>query len=345
VPTLRQSFALRPLEIKHIFDFAIRLLRSGFIPMFLSTAIVQLPLALLTLPITLQLLSMMYEVQAIANRGEAFPDKDFWLSQLDLAVMALMMLFAALAYQVLLTPLGNLVCARLAVCRLVGDECSFADAWQFARKRYWPTQVAVALFLLPLLLAAVILLGLVLLMQWLGNDTGVLSVSLGGMFILTAGMLVMLLFFCIYFPALNGIVQAAEEPEGEGILAQGLHYLRRAASLTRPYFWRMLGFLLFLSFIISQISRALTSSVQLIVSLVQALIAGSSGKDVVQNIVFGTPSTWELGLMLVIASLFGLLFPPYWQCFKTLLYFDLRCRREAFDLERMLDLPGGAVAR
>jgi hypothetical protein len=49
--------------------------------------------------------------------------------------------------------------------------------------------------------------------------------------------------------------------------------------------------------------------------------------------------------MLVVATLFGLMFPPYWQCFKTLLYFDLRCRKEAFDLKRQLGLPGGRVAR
>jgi hypothetical protein len=345
VSSLRQTFALRPLDIKHVFDFPIRLLRSGFAPMFLSTAMVQLPLALLTMPLMMQLMGLAYEMQAMSNEGNSkFFSGSFWEDKLDLAVFAFIMLFVALAYQVLVTPLGNLICARLAVCRLLGRECSFSEAWAYARRRYWPTQVAIALFLLPLLLLSLAVLAFVLLAQLSGDDNGILAAAGGGVLLITLGSCATAFFFCTYFPALNGIVQASEEPEGSGVLAQGLWCLRRAQGLTSGHFWRMLGYLMMLAVIINYITRGLTESLQWLLALVSALASGHADKFVT-NLATGMPSTWEMGLILVAASIFGLLFPPYWQCFKTLLYYDLRCRKEAFDLEHQLGLPGGEIAQ
>jgi hypothetical protein len=340
VSSLRQSFALRPLEIKHIFDFAIRLLRSGFSQMFLATAMVQLPLALLTMPLLLRIMRLATDIEAMANEGSAeFLSSMFWAEQVDLAVFAFIMLFVAMAYQVLITPLGNLICARLAACRLLGVECSFGAAWDYAKRHYWPTQVAIAIFLLPLLLLSLLVLVVVLVAQATGSDTGVLAASGFGILFISLGGAATMLYFCSYFPAINGIIQASEEPEGQGILARGLWCLRRAAELTKGHFWRMLGMLLFLSIIINYISQGMSESVRLLTTLVAGMLRNDSANKVIENFVTGTPESWELGVVLMISSLFALFFPPFWQCYKTLLYYDLRCRKEAFDLKRQLGLP------
>jgi hypothetical protein len=342
VPEPQPSFAFRPLELKHIFDFAIRLLRSGFAPMFMSMAMVQLPLQLLTMPLVLRALTTLYDLQAKQQTTGQFPfDAAYWSKNLDLAMYGLVMGVVALAYQLLVTPLGTLTCARLAATRLLGTPCTFGEALAHARQRYWPTQVALAIYLLPLMALAVLVLVFVLIFQRSGNDSGVAVAAIAGVVLIAAGSFVMELLFCRLFMALNGIIQAAEAPQGEGILAQGLWLLRRSYELTANHFWRMVGMLLLLSFVVSYISNGMTQMLRYIFAIAEVLSRGTDTKEIYNALT--NPSAWQLGSVLLISGLVALIFPPFWQCYKTLLYFDLRARREAFDLLHLLNLPGGQL--
>jgi hypothetical protein len=257
----------------------------------------------------------------------------------DLGLYAFVMIIGALAYQLLVTPLGSLVCARLAATRLLGEPCTFAEAFAHARKRYWPTQVALALFLLPLLGLAVLVLVFVLVFQQAGNQTAVGVAAVAGVALISLAAFVMQLLFCRLFMALNGVVQAVEAPEGSGMLQQGLWYLRRGYELTAGHFWRMLGFLLLASVVVYVITNGMMQGIRLLVTLVRLTSIGDNAKQIYNAL--ATPTTWELGMSMMLGGLISLIFPPFWQCLKTLLYFDMRCRKEGFDLLRMLSLPGG----
>ena len=335
------AFALRPLEIKHLFDFSIRLLRSGFVPMFMALAMVQLPLVLLNLPFWLQFMTMMFDFQSRFNTTAQLPDAAFWNKYVDLGLYALIMVFVALAYQLLVTPLGSLACARLATTGLLGQTCTFGEALAHARKRYWPTQVALALFLLPLLALALIVLAVVLVLKQAGNNDGVGVAAVLGIMLISLGGFAMVLLFCRLFMALNGVIQAAEVPEGQGILQQGLWLLRRSYELTAGNFWKMLGMLLMLQVILNFVINGMTQGIRYILLFIRLATGGNDPKLVYNAL--ANPTSWELGFTLLLGSLIGLLFAPLWQCFKTLLYFDMRCRKEAFDLLHVLELPGGEL--
>ncbi|MCH7472277.1 hypothetical protein IIA79_04925 [bacterium] len=328
------QFALRPLELKQFFDFAIRLYRSNFAPMFLSMAMVQLPLSLISVPFIMRITQMQEQMNAATMTGED-PFSSLY-EFADLAVWMIVMTFGGLAYQLLVMPLGNITCAKLATEALFGRRLSFSQAFTYCLKRYWPTQVALATFMLPLLILSVVLLAIVLLTVWTGNDTSVLISSTISIFLIATGMNATLLLWFRFFPALSGVTQAAEQPEGVGIFAQGLWYLRRSYGLTSGNYFRLFGLLALMSIAVGAITNGINQSTNFIMVIVQALLAGEGAGEVVTSLMFDQPDPPVVGMLIVISSLFALLFPPIWQCYKVLLYFDLRCRKEAFDLKHLL---------
>ncbi len=330
------QFVLRPLEIKHIYDFAIRLYRARFAPMFLSMAVVQLPLSLVWISITTVLIRFQQDLLAAEGKGES-ANMEWFYSQADQALWVGVLLIFAMAYMLLVWPLGNLTCARLASTTLLGDEESLGDAFRFALRRYWPTQVALATFMLPLLALAVLILLIVVLVMATGSDVGVGATAILGIFLIFAGLFATWLLAFRFFPALMGVMQCAEEPEGSGIFAQGMWYLKRAYALTQGYFMRVLGLSLLLYFATYLIQRGVTESVQLLYILVQALSAGEASPDsLFSQLTASQTDVMYMAVVIGTSSIVSLLFPALVVCFQTLLYYDLRCRTEGFDLLFML---------
>jgi hypothetical protein len=169
-----------------------------------------------------------------------------------------------------------------------------------------------------------------------GSEVGILTSSLLGINLIMLAMLATLLFFPRFFMAVNGIIQTGEEPEGEGILAQGLWYLKRSYGLSQGLYFRLLGLLLLMFFAVYFITQGISDSAQLIILLVQGLMSGgSSGSEILSAL--QTQDPLAVGLGMAITTVFTLLIVPVWQCLKVLLYYDLRCRKEAYDLLMLLD--------
>jgi hypothetical protein len=337
------QFVLRPLEIKHIYDFAIRLYRARFAPMFLSMALVQLPMSLVSISMTLILIRFQQETIAAQNKGET-PGMDWLYGQADQLIWVAVLVVFVMAYLLLVFPLGNLTCARLASTTLLGEEESLAEAFRYARRRYWPTQVALATFVLPLLALAVLILLIVVLAMAAGSDIGVGATAVIGIFLIMMGMLATWVLSFRFFPALMGVMQCAEEPEGYGIFAQGLWYLKRSYSLTQGYFMRILGLSILLYFAAGFIQRGVTDSVQIVYELVKAISTGEASADKLLAQVSSSQSdVTYLAVVVGTASIVSLLFPALMVCFQTLLYYDLRCRKEGFDLLQMLRGQGTAA--
>lgn len=330
-----QTIAIRPLEIKHIFDFAIRLYRANFSSMFLAMAAVQLPLSLLSLPLALKSIEIIYEIQELDLSGR-LPDTPWILDKIDQSLPVLLLAALVPIYQLFVMPLGNLTCARLATQAALGSPVSLGDALRFAMRRYWPTQVALALYLLPLLTLSVVILVFVLASQAAGSATGVLSFSLLGLSLISLGLFAMLLFYPRFFAALSGIVQSREDPEGSGILAQGLWYLKRAYALSEGYYMRLVGLLLLMHFAVAFITQGISQTTNLVMTLINSIV---SGGNITEE--FLDPAHQQdmlaIGLTMMITIVVALILVPIWQCLKVMLYIDLRCRKEAFDLHLLLD--------
>jgi hypothetical protein len=329
------TIAVRPLEIKHLYDFAIRLYRANFNSMFLAMAAVQLPLSLLSMPLALKSIEIINELNTLQVSGR-LPDQIWILDKLDESLPVLILAMLVPVYQLFVMPLGNLTCARLAMQAALESPVSLLEALRFARRRYWPTQVALAVYLLPLLLLSVLILVMVLASQAAGSETGVLSFALMGLFLISLGSLGMLLIYPRFFGALSGIIQCREEPEGTGILAQGLWYLKRAYALSEGYYMRLLGLLLLMHFAVSFITQGISEASNFILWLIDSAVSGGNLAEEIFD-----PARQQdvmvIGLSMMFTMVVTLVIVPVWQCLKTLLYIDLRCRKEALDLHLLLD--------
>ena len=251
--TNKNIFALRPLELKHFFEFAIRIYCFNFVPLFLCMAIVQLPISLLTLPLIVSIVEIQTSIMQMDQTGN-LPGQDFFLEHLELGIWAAAMMLFSLAYQLLVLPLGNLACCRMANQAIFGHRLSLLEAFRFAKTRYWPTQVALATFFLPLLVLSLLLLLPVLAFSMAGDETGIFSSAMFALVLIFGGGGATFLLWFRFFPALVGAIQCNEEPQGEGIFAQGLWYLQRAYGLSGGYYLRLFGLLYLLWIIVSFIN-------------------------------------------------------------------------------------------
>jgi hypothetical protein len=341
--------ALRPLELKQLFDFALRLYRLNFVPILLLTLLLHAPLAAISTVVSFHLIELAQGLQEAANTP-AFDDPleffaqqnpEGWLLLGGLTVLALI-------YQLLVLPLVQVAASRLATCTLYGTRCTAAEAIAYARARYWGTQVALATFFLPLVLLAVLVL-LPVLLLWsgtgaTGDPAGVLASAFGGLFFIFLGGFATWLMYFRYFPALSGALQAGEPaPPLSGAGPQGLWYLKRAYALTERYFWRMLGLLVLFFFVTGFIQRGVQESINLIVWLIWLPFHWPQGEDAWIAVMESSSDPTVTAITLVVASLFALLLPGLQTCLQVLLYQDLRFRREGLDLQLVLEQEEAAA--
>jgi hypothetical protein len=336
-----QTIFRRPLDIKLIFDYTIRLYRRNFIPMLLAMAIVQLPLVLILMPFNMKALALITEMEQMPVIGEDFSTEWMW-QQFDILLPYLLLAAIAPIYQVLVLPLGNLACAWLARESAHDRSGTIGDALRFAASRYWPTQVALATFLLPLLGLSVVVLLIVLLFSALGMNTAVMISAVIAMIVIQLGALVTWILAPRFIFALNGIIQTAETPSQRSVFRQGMYYLRRAWELTRgnQVYFRLVGYLLLMSVATNMVNQGVSETINTIGSF----IAASREHTSIDDQFWASMNTTDLtsaGIAIVFAALVSLVIVPVWQNFKLVLYYDRRCRHEGYDLLQLVRLAPG----
>jgi hypothetical protein len=304
-------------------------------PMLLSMAIVQLPLTLLSLPFIMAMLGMADQINQMSVTGNLNFDT-FLLEHLDALVWGAVAMFGALAYQVMVMPLGNLACAKLASQALLNEPITFQEALRFALSQYWPTQVAIAVFLLPLLGLSVLALLFVLIANSANDPTGVAIAAGLGIIAISLGSAATGLLFFRLFPGINGIIPTMEEVEGETVVQKGMWLLRRSWDLTQGYYSRIFGFLFLLWIAVYMITKGVQDSLSLIAMFITQLGKLESSEQLMNSLT-APQDPLQTGIVLVISGLFTAVITPVWQCFKTLQYVDLRCRKEGLDLYMLLD--------
>jgi hypothetical protein len=327
-------FALRPLEIKQLFDFTIRLYRLNFTALFTTMAIVQIPTTIAGTYVAFVLLQHLDQFEALAETGGS--PFDMLPGMLDSLPLIAGVSLASMVYQLFALPFALLASSRLCIGSLLEQPVTLEQSLSFARQRYWPTQFALALFALPLLLLSLAVLVPVLLAQQAGNDGAVLGFAMFAIsVIMLGGLATMLLYFRLY-PALTGALQALEDPPPGSAYSQGLWYLTRSWQLTAGLFWRELGMLLLLMVAMYYANNTLSQTVDLLVTLGFSIASGLDMEGIVTSISETDPVATLVSI--VVTGMLGLMLPPVAVCYQASLYIDLRCRKEAMDLLRLLDV-------
>jgi hypothetical protein len=345
---------LRPLEIKQLFDFAIRTYRANFVPIVLLTALMQAPMAAAATLFVYHLTNFAEVMQGplgeAADPGKV-PDPLAVLNEnLPTWIIIGTVFTLAAIFQLALLPLIHVAVSRLCACYLTGEECSVREALRFAGERYWSTQVAMATYLLPLLvLALLVLLPVAAIAGGGGDTTAVGMAAFGSLFFIWLAAMGTWLMYYRYFPAISGAVQAMEDPPLpiRGASAEGIWYLKRSFGLTQKYFWRCLGLTFLMSMALGFIQRGLSESVRLLVWLVwlPTHMPKGTGEEQIMAMIQTTSSSTVVAWSLGITSIFMLLTPGLILCYQNLLYFDLRFRKEGLDLELLLDRTGKRLPR
>ncbi|MER7400186.1 hypothetical protein ABT381_32285 [Streptomyces sp. NPDC000151] len=228
--------------------------------------------------------------------------------------------FIAMLGTVIATALITIVVSRA----VLGRSVSAGEAWRDSSRQL--PRLFGLLLLLPLLIAAVITVGLLpgILVAVLGSaPAGVALALLGGLAGLAAGVWLWIRY-CLAAPALM--------LEKQGVITS----MRRSAKLVRGAWWRVLG--------IQLLTVLIVVIVEFIVQIPATIIAFLLGGESAASWMNGNATTgWTflivVGIGAVISSTVTF---PISAGVTALLYMDQRIRREALDLElaRAAGLPG-----
>jgi hypothetical protein len=284
---------LRPRTVVELLDLAIRLYRRNFLTFIGIVAVMQVPIVLLQLLVSL------------ATFGDTFAqlqDQDFFLNTQPEDFLTptvyggiIGTLCLTLLSWVLIQGVATAAMTRAVADHYLGETITIVEAYRSIGQAWLPLVLALVV---AMLLALVFLIwGLVPCLGWL---TGI-GIFLFWMFVVT--------------PLVAPVVVLEAQTPGRA--------LRRAWDLARRRFWPVLGFV-FILFILGQL--LITVPVTLISQVTQILVGSPLTGNGAGAFTVGT-------IVQTLTSLgFSLIYLPLQIAGITLLYFDLRVRTEGFDL-------------
>ena len=293
---------LRPLGLGEMLDGAFQACRRNAAATFGSALLVQAVVAVLTFLLARDLFSA--DALSLEASTEDSPFDGLLLS--GLVVISIVSVVGLLLLQ------GILV---LPVSRsILNLRTGFAQTWRLGRNRLLP------LAGLGLLLTAVIVVGTVLFVLL----TVLIVDGLG-----SAGIVIMALAFLalvatyVWLAVKLCLAPAALVLEPAGVFAS----LARSWRLTRGNFWRTFGILVLTSILVSIIANVISVPITLLLGLL-----GSFGSGALEQ--GGSPLA-VLALSFAITSFFSAIGYAFQAGVTSLLYVDLRIRREGFDITLM----------
>jgi hypothetical protein len=302
---------LRPMSIGDILDESFHLYRNDFLKLLGITAVAQVPLTLILLVINL--VTLWLNPYAAVNPWEILlnPDAPYYYpsqvqyplglsgSDVDTITTLLMLLTYVISIaQGLVVNLIMIGAMSQAISqRYHGREASLRDAYSVGLRRYWRVLVATLVQMVAIFIVSI---GLVLLI-WIPCVN----------FVAILGWLAILIFLMIRWSLLHPV--AVLERAGP------IQALRRSWRLTAGFFWRTFAVSLLssiLGWVLAAVPLYLIQVVLIPLSFVNILLVSA-----IQSVV----ST--IGQILVSPISIGIL---------TLLYYDLRIRKEGYDVELLV---------
>lgn len=300
------STALRPMEFGEILDHAIELYRLNFATFLGIYAVAALPYVLLSTPLSLR-------VAAVAH-GPGGPD----LARAGSAVLLAGLCF--LVYTIVVSPLITGALTIAVSERFLGRPVSLGAAYRRVLRHGLPLIGSLALVTVPLLAALLatvvgVVLVVVLAIALGGGAVAIARVTAIATVLCVPLLALVLLLFLVWF----GFVPAAVVLE-----ERGLGSIRRSVELVRGRFLRVFGLFVVLFLMVFLMAAYIRLPTQ--------ILAGTAGLE-------GELSSTLLGALAL--QLGVLLVDPVRMVGITLVYYDLRVRREGFDLRLLADELGG----
>ncbi len=319
---------IRQLTLGELFDESFRIYRRDLLTLIALTALVIVPYTIVNLLITLPLQQNLAAVTGPGAVPGAVPDEQFFTnffsSTLYSAVLAGSLGFL---YSIVFMPLMEGALTRAVTRRYLDQPVSIGDSIGGALRRALP--LIGAKFLPSLAIGAVGLLffGLII-FGFLGalvgnpfsdtafqNEPSGAAIALGFLLL----FVVSVVFFALYvFVAVRILFTSqAVIAENTGPVAA----IKRSWNLTKGYWWRTFGILLLIGVLTFLITFVPTSIFGAIYGAI-AIRSGEPPNFVQQQLVNS-----------VIQAITSVLVTPFSLIAYTLMYYDLRIRKEGFDLE------------
>ena len=324
---------LRPKSFIELIDGSFRLYRSHFVTFIGVIGVVYVPVAIAQLLNQVTLGADYTRALTRLSTGGFVPGSSPFSglpveSMLAyLGVTILLGLFQGLFIQTL--GVGALA---LAIGRsYLGEPISIGSTYRAVLKRLGALIGLGLLLTLGSFLVLALVVGLptgLLLALYLGGDS---STSFAGAFLAIMLLVVlMLLYFVLAMFVLVRFLFATQAIvlEGKG----PVEALRRSWELSRGSFFRILGVVLVMMVIVAVVAAL---PAQIVLAVLSAIFARNPEAQI-----------WITTLQMAITQIFTLVATPLQLALYTLLYYDLRVRKEGFDLElRSLDqLPAAEAA-
>lgn len=318
---------IRQLTLGELFDESFRIYRRDLLTLIALTALVIVPSTILSVLITLPL---QQNLAAFAGPGAvpgAVPPEQFFTNVFSSALYSAALTGSlGLLYGIVFVPLMQGALTHAVTRRYLDQPVSIGDSIGGALRRALP--LIVAKLLPSLAIGAVGLLFFGVFVAFFGtlvgnpfSDTAFQNEPSGAAFVL--GFL-LLSVGSIVFLVLYAFVSVRILFTSQAVIAENkgpIEAIKRSWNLTQGYWWRTFGIFL----LIGLLAALITSVPSAIFGTIYGAVALGPGgaPDFVQQQVFNS----------IINAVSTVLITPFSLIAYTLMYYDLRIRKEGFDLE------------
>ncbi len=315
---------VRQLRLGELLDETFRIYRAGFITFVAIAALVYVPYALLNIMLALPLNRELQRFSTAAGSAGTPDDLGFMFDLFGgLVLWALGAMLLSLVYVVVFQPLLQGALTRAVAQRYLGRPMTVGNSFVTALRRAWPL---IGSRLLTTLLGSLLVgvgLGIYVVAIFAVVDAafqnGGSAPPIGALLVI--GLLAFAIIVAGAILALFAWTRLLFTPQAAVVEQQGAWgSIQRSWRLTRGYFWRTLGFLLVIAL--------LTWVVTIIPSSVFSIPA---------QLLFPENFTLQTMINTAVGSVVGVIVTPFSAIAYTLMYYDLRVRKEAFDLEQRAD--------
>jgi hypothetical protein len=309
---------IRQLSLGELLDESFRLYRSNFLTFVAIAALILVPYTLINFAVQFPFQNQIAGLQNQTNNANPFGTQTPFEFIGEMLFWSLLTIAVSMLYSVIFQPLLEGALAHSISQRYLGRETGVGDSFG-AALRHSPALIGARLIpvLAGSLLGGVLIGGGVLIAMLVVGQSFTEEIEPGGIAaIMGLGLLgfgVVAAIFLIGMALLIRILFTSQAVIVEN--AGAWQSLVRSWQLTQGFFWRILGYVLLIALIIYFLV-ALPGGV---VSFTGTMI----GLD--QRVLF-VINTCANAVLSVIAT-------PFTMITYTLLYFDLRVRKEGFDLE------------
>ena len=319
---------LRPMSIGDLLDAAFRLYRTHFLTFLGIVALLQVPMAIVQLLVTTLISGPAFVdfVRFTSRPPIVRPGQSFF----DVVPVGTILTFYGVSFGLAILQyliVQNLINGALAnaiACAYLGRPTAVLEAYGLGGRCYLALIVA---SLVPFVIGVLVFgtlagctIGIVpLLGLRSGAESNVLTIA--GVFTLLLGLLALLAIVGLLVYVRLLVTTQAIVLEGAGPLAG----LGRSWRLVGGSFWRVLGVVVLMALLVYLVASLPTSAVAFVLTF-----SGDPVRNYVRNQVI-TTLLQNIGLIVAL---------PLQLAVYTLLYYDLRIRKEGYDLEMLAQQAG-----